>query len=167
MALVRSDFHSVPVLFPLAEDGHAIVTCTTLTVRFLFRKNTIFVEEEVFDDQTGLLSHAVGLTSQENDVGTFWLLKPGKYRVYGVTESVLDGSTEILTSKESSTISIEGPLLSRVKIEPGLETIYELSDDSNSEVEVIRSESKVQPKQAPQVHCNETAPLVDPSHALG
>ena len=62
MARVRSDFHSVPVLFPLAEDGHATVTTTTLSPRFLFCENTIFVEEEVFDDQTGLLSHAVGLT---------------------------------------------------------------------------------------------------------
>ena len=94
------------------------------------------------------------------------MLKLGKYRVYEVTESVLDGSTEILTPKESSTVSIERPVLSRVKIEPGLETIYELSVDSDSEVEVSQLESKVQPEQAPQVHCKEIAPPVDPSPTL-
>ena len=81
-------------------------------MRFQFRDVTIFVEEEVFDDQTGLVSPAVRQTRGENDVGSFWLLKPGKYRVYGVSESVLECSTELLTTRESSTISIERPLLS-------------------------------------------------------
>ena len=34
MALLRAESHSVPVLFPLGEDGHAIVTCATLSLRF-------------------------------------------------------------------------------------------------------------------------------------
>jgi hypothetical protein len=166
MALVSADHHSVPALFQLGEDGHATVTYTTFSLRFQFREVTIFVEEEVFDDQTSLLSHAVGQTRGENDVGTLWLLKPGKYRVYGVPESVLDCSTELLTPRESSTVSIERPVLSRVKIEPGLITIYELSDDSDSEVEVLRSESKVQVAMFPEVVRKETTPPVSPSRNL-
>ena len=84
IALLRGESLSVPVLFPLGEDGHAIVTSTTLSLRFRFRDVTIFVEEEVFDDQTGLVSHAVRQTEGDNDIGSFWLLKPGKYPVYGV-----------------------------------------------------------------------------------
>ena len=57
MALLCTEHHSLPVLFPLGEDGHAIVTSTTLSLRFRFRDVTIFVEEEVFDDQIGLVSH--------------------------------------------------------------------------------------------------------------
>ena len=167
MALLRAEHHSVPVLFPLGEDGHAIVTCTTLSLRFQYRDVTIFVEEEVFDDQTGLVSHAVRQTRGENDVGSFWLLKPGKYRVYGVSESMLECSTELLTPKESSTVSIERPVLSRVKIEPGLKTIYELSDDSDGDVEVLRSESKVQSSLSPQIVRKETTPLVSPSRNPG
>ena len=34
-------------------------------------------------------------------------------------------------------------LKSRVKIEPGLKTIYELNDNSDGDVEVLRSESKI------------------------
>ena len=164
MALLRAEHHSVPVLFPLGEDGHAIVTSTSLSLRFRFRDVTIFVEEEILDDQTGLVSHAVRQTRGENDVGSFWLLKPGKYRVYGVSESVLECSTELLTTRESSTVSIERPLLSRVKIEPGLNTIYELSDDSDGDVEVLRSESKIQTTFSPEVVLNATTPHVSPSH---
>jgi hypothetical protein len=85
MALFRAEPRSVPVLFPLGEDGHAIVTSTTVSLRFQYRDITIFVEEEVFDDQPGLVSHAIRHTIVENDVGVFKLLKSGKYCVYGVS----------------------------------------------------------------------------------
>jgi hypothetical protein len=104
MALVRAEHHSVSVLFSLGEDGHARVTCTTLSLRFQYREVTIFVKKEVFDDQTGLVSHAIahtiGQTRGENDVGAFWLLKPGKYCVYGVSDFELNCSTELLTPRE-------------------------------------------------------------------
>ena len=167
IALLHVKHHSVPVLFPLGEDGHVIVTCATLSLRFQYREVTIFVEEEVFDDQTGLVSHAVRHTRVENDVGSFWLLKPGKYRVYGVSESMFDCSTELLTPKESSTVSIERPVLSRVKIEPGLNTIYELSDDSDGDVEFFKLERKVPASLSPQVVRNKTSPPVSPSRNLG
>ena len=143
MALLCAEHYFVSVLFSLGEDGHAIVTSTTLSLRFQFCDVTIFVEEEIFDDQTGLVLHVVRQTRGENDVGLFWLLKLGKYYVYGVSESVFECSAELLTTKESSTVSIERQLLFKVKIEPGL-TIYELSDESDGDVEVLRSESKIQ-----------------------
>jgi hypothetical protein len=149
MALLRVEPHSVPVFFPLDEDGHAIVTSTTLSLRFQYREVTIFVEKEVFDDHTDLVSHAILHTRVENDLGAFWLLKPGKYRVYGVSDSMLECSTELLTPRESSTVSVERPMLSKVKIEPSLQTIYELSDDSDGDVEVLKSESPVQPSLTP------------------
>ena len=55
MALLRTEHHFVLVLFPLGEDGHVIVISTTLSLRFQYCNVTIFVEEEVFDDQTGLV----------------------------------------------------------------------------------------------------------------
>ena len=117
MALLCTEHHFVPILFPLVEDGHAIVTCTTLSLRFQFCDVIVFVDEEVLDDQTGLVSHAVRQTRGENDVGLFWLLKPGKYRVYGVSKFVLKCLTEFLTTRESSIVSIERQVLSKVKIE--------------------------------------------------
>ena len=107
--------------------------------------------------------HAVRHNKVENDLGTFWLLKPGKYRVYGVSESVFECSTELLTPKESSIVSIERPLLARVKVEPGLTTIHELSDDSDGDVEFLKSETIIQTSLSPEVICNETTPHVSPS----
>ena len=77
--------------------------------------------------------------------------------------SMLECSTEIVTPRESSTIRIERPLLSKGKIEPGRNTIYELSDDSNGDAEVLKSESKIQPSMIPEAICKETTPHVRPS----
>ena len=167
MALLRADPPSVPVLFPLGEDGHAIVTSTTLSLRFQYRDVTVFVEEEVFDDRTGQVSQSIRQTRIENDVGAFWLLKPGKYRVYGVSESMFECSTELLTPRESSTISIERSVLSKVKIELGLNTIYELRDDFDGDVEVLKSKSPVQPSLTPEVVRKETTPPISPSRHPG
>jgi hypothetical protein len=144
-----------------------LVTCATLSLRFQYREVTIFVEEEIFDDQTGLVSHAVRHTRVENDDGTFWLLKPRKYRIYGVFESMFECSTKFLTPRESSTISIERSVLSKVKIELGLNTIYELRDDFDGDVEVLKSKSPVQPSLTPEVVRKETTPPISPSRHPG
>jgi len=59
MALIRADLHSVPVTFPLGDDGHAIVTSTMLSLRFQFREEALYVEEEVFDSESGILLHTI------------------------------------------------------------------------------------------------------------
>jgi len=100
MACICVDSHSVHVTFPIGADGHAMLTSTTLSVRFQFREDSLYVEEEIYDDATGIVSHALGQLPCKNDVGTFWLLKPGKYRAYGITESVGTLSTIVLTPRE-------------------------------------------------------------------
>jgi hypothetical protein len=79
----------------------------------------------------------------------------------------LNCSTELLTPRESSTVSIEKPVLFRVKIEPGLNTIFELNDDSDSEVEVLRSENKLQVALSPEVVRKETTLPINHSRNLG
>ena len=51
-------------------------------------------------------------------------------------------------------------MLAGVKVEPGLNTIHELSDDSDGDVEFIKSESKIQASLSLQVVCKETTPHV-------
>ena len=135
MAYLRADSHSVPITFPLGVDGCAMISSTTLSLRFQYREESLHVEEEIFDDISGELSHAVGQLSTQKEFGTFWLLKPGKYRVYGITESVLGASTELLTPRSSTTVCINSdPPLRKVKTEPGLQTIFELSDSDSENV---------------------------------
>jgi len=54
-------------------------------------------------------------------------------------------------------------VLSKVKIELGLKTIYELSDDSDRDVEFLKSESEVQPSLSTEAVRKETTPRVSPS----
>jgi len=95
MALLRADLHSVPVTFPLGDDGLAIVTSTMLSLRFQFREEALYVEEEVFDSESRSLLHAICQLPSRNDEGMFWLFKPGKYRAYGLP--ILAPSAKLLT----------------------------------------------------------------------
>lgn len=133
MALIRADAHLVPVTFPVGTDGYAKVTALSLSLRFQFQEESMYLEEEIFDSELGSVTHAIIQLSFRNDAGKMWLLKPGKYRVYGRLDSLLGASTEVLTARESSTSTIHTPVRSLVKLEPGLEIIHELSDDSENE----------------------------------
>lgn len=150
MAFIRADLHRVPVTFPLGEDGLAMVTATTLSLRFQFREDSLYVEEEIFDSNSGDLMHALGQLPIKNAEGTFWSLKPGKYRAYGVSESVLAASTVLLIPSDTSTVRTETPDLPRVQVEARLETIQELSDDSeNEESKIGLSKPTYTPKTSP------------------
>ena len=115
----------VPLTFQKDEDGLAIVTAQRLSLRFGFREDTIIVDEDVFDVVTSELTHTLGRVSQRDENNNlFWSLHPGRYRVFGLTDSQMAASTEILTPRNSSTCTIQTPLPRdvKVKIEPGLET---------------------------------------------
>jgi len=71
IALVRVDLHSVPVTFPLGADGFALVTSTMLSLRFQFRENALYVEEEVFDTESGFLLQNISQLPNRNNVGIF------------------------------------------------------------------------------------------------
>lgn len=137
MVFIRVDGHEVAVCFPIVEDGLVTVTALTLSLRFQFREDSIFVEEEIVDLDSSKVTHAVGYLCISIDEGKVWLLKAGKYRAYGLSHSLLDASTKVLTPQLTSTASIQTPILSRVKVEPGLEMIYELSDDFGDDASLI------------------------------
>ena len=115
----------VPLTFQMEEDGLAYVTSQRLSLRFNFREDTISVEEDIFDDLTSDVTHTIGrLSHRDENNNLFWSLNPGSYRVYGLTDSQMAASTEILTPRCSSTCTIQTllPRDVKVKLEPGLET---------------------------------------------
>lgn len=69
MALIRSDYHGVPVIHLLGDDGYAMVTALTLSLRFQFRAESLYVEEEICDSDRGLVSQAMGQLSFKNNDG--------------------------------------------------------------------------------------------------
>jgi hypothetical protein len=66
-----------------------------------------------------------------NGDGKHWLLRPGRFKLYGLSESTMAGSIELATPLRSPSCTNRTPLSSREKIEPGTESITILSDDSD------------------------------------
>ena len=125
LAVLRAHGMGIPLTFRVDENGHASVSSQRLSLRFIFLEDTISIEEEVFDDLTFELTHTIGQLSirDENDC-KMWRLAPGRYRVYGLTDSQMAASTEILTPSRSSTCTMHTPLPTdvKVKVEPGPKT---------------------------------------------
>jgi hypothetical protein len=165
MAILYADGQRVPLTFRMEDIGLAYVTSQRLSSRFGFSENTINVEEDIFDVVTSELTHTLGrISHRDENNNMFWTLHPGSYRVYGLTESQMAASTEILTPGSSSTCTIQTPMPRdvKVKLEPGLETpIVE-----NSRVEsviTLSSDDDVSPtKPPPQVVVGGDAPKVYP-----
>lgn len=106
MALVQVEVAGVPTLFSTREDGLAIVSAFGLSLTFQFQAQIVHVDEEVFDDDTGELTDTVRLLFTVNEEGRVWLLKFGRYRAYGLTDSVMGVSIALLLLKESSTCTV-------------------------------------------------------------
>jgi hypothetical protein len=135
MAVLRANGLGIPLTFRMDGEGKATVTSLSLSLRFSFQQKTINVEEEVFDKVTSELTHTIAMLSNTDESsGRFWKLGPGRYRVYGLTDSHISASTEILTPRRSSTCTIQTPLPTgvKVKVEPGTQPVITFSSDEDS-----------------------------------
>lgn len=121
-------------LFPWMQTVFAFVYSFHLSIKFSLQDNTIWVECEIYDTATYLLS----LTMRENprlaDNGSpLWELGAGKYKVYGLPYSSTNVSTDIRTPPHSSTSTLNTPPVVKVKIELGIHTVIPLSDSSDDD----------------------------------
>jgi hypothetical protein len=155
----------VPLTFRMEENGLAIVTAQRLSLRFGFREDTIIVDEDIFDDVTSELTHTLGRVSQRDENNNlFWSLPPGSYRVYGLTDSQMAASTEILTPRNSSTCTIKTPLPCdvKVKLEPGLETPIVENVRFQSVITLSSDEEGSPTKVPPKVIVSGNTPTLNP-----
>ena len=58
----------------------------------------MFIDEEVYDAQFGDLIHTIGQSLICDRASKQWLLNVGRYRVYGISDSVMAATTELVTS---------------------------------------------------------------------
>jgi hypothetical protein len=93
----------------------------------------LWLETDVVDPETQnvLYSLYVQPVTLDNNARV-WKLKPGRYRLFGLSES-MNATTVLLTPCSSSTLCTEAPLLSCVKIEPDVRVSIDLSDSSDNE----------------------------------
>ena len=134
MVKIRSNGMGVPILFPVGEDGLATITALHISIRFGLQDTSLWVEREVYDPHTSVLSHTVPEVSKHSDDGSIiWTLKLGKYRVYGLTSSQMSIPTQLVTPCQSSTCTMTPPPTVRVKIEPRVQAIIDLSESSKDD----------------------------------
>jgi hypothetical protein len=77
----------------------------------------MFINEEVYDAQSRDLIHTIGQSPASNRASKQWLLNAGRYRVYGVSDSVMAATTELVTPHRSSTSTVQLTHATRVKVE--------------------------------------------------
>jgi hypothetical protein len=163
--ILYADGQRVPLTFRMEDSGLAYVTSQRLCSRFGFREDTINVEEDIFDVVTSEFTHTLGrISHRDENNNTFWTLHPSSYRVYGLTESQMAASTEILTPRSSSTCTIQTPMPRdvKVKLEPGFETPI-VENSKVESVSTLSSDDEVSPtKPPPQVVVGGDAPKVYP-----
>jgi hypothetical protein len=139
LAVIYSDVEAVPISFPLGNDGVALVTSIRLNLRFQMSEDFMFIDEEVYDAQSRDLIHTIGQSPVCEGVTKQWLLNASRYRIYGVSDSVMAASTELVTPHRSSTGTVQLTPTTRVKVEHREEQITILSDDSDGNSPVVAS----------------------------
>jgi hypothetical protein len=60
LAVIYSNCEGVPISFLLGNDGVALVTSLRLSLRFQMSEEFMFIDEEVYDAQSGDLIHTIG-----------------------------------------------------------------------------------------------------------
>jgi len=97
MAFIRVEGAGVPTSFPIGDDGFAYVSAFSLSLTFQFLATTVHVDEEVFVSESGQFTHTIRQLSTVTEDGKVWLLRPGRYRAYGLMDCFMGTSTELLT----------------------------------------------------------------------
>ena len=133
----------VPISFPLGSEGIAHVTSLRLSLRFQMSEEIMFIDEEVYDALSGDLIETISQSPVCDGASKQWLLNVGRYRVYGVIDSVMAASTELV---RPSTSTAQFTLAIRVKLEHVDELITVLNKDSDG-----NSPPQVRPRVSPSV----------------
>jgi hypothetical protein len=129
-AVIYCEVGGVPISFPLGIDGVAHVTSLRLSLRFQMSEDFIFIDEEVYDAQSGDLIHTIGQSPVCDRASKQWLLNAGRYRIYGMSDSVMAATTELVTPHRSSTGTVQLIHATRVKVEQAEELITIINNDS-------------------------------------
>lgn len=104
---IRVEGANVPTTFPIGDDGFGVVSTFSLSLTSQFHAQTVHIDEHVFDAKLGQLTHTDRQISTVYEDGKVWLLTPGGYIVYGLTDSLIGASTKVVTPKESSTCTMQ------------------------------------------------------------
>jgi hypothetical protein len=149
LAVIYPNGVGVPISFPLGSDGVAHVTSLRLSLRFQMSEDFMFIDEEVYDAQSGDLIHTICKSPVCHGDTKQWLLNASRYRVYSVTDSMMAASTKLVTPHRSSIGTVKLTPAIRVKVEHAEELITIISNDSDENSPAVPS-----PIRSPFVNCS-------------
>ena len=92
---------------------------------------SLYVNEDVYDTELDDLFHTISQSPICTGDGKYWLLKPGRFRLHGLSESVMAASIGLATLLSLPSYTVQTPLTFKVKVELGLQSITIPSDDSD------------------------------------
>ena len=84
MVIISVQSDAVPIMFPMEDDGYADVLACRLALRFHMIPESIYIDQNIYDPESGVLSHTIGQTSTPTGSGRTWRLLPGKFIAYGL-----------------------------------------------------------------------------------
>jgi hypothetical protein len=116
---IHVDGEGVPITFPVRSDGLALVTALRLSLRFQLNTMSLHIDEDVYDTKSGDLIHTISQSPVCIGDGKHRLLKPGRFGLYGLSESVMAATTGLATPLSSPSCTIQTPFTSKLKVEVG------------------------------------------------
>ena len=159
MVEVRANGTDIPICFPVDAAGFANISSLHLSIRFNFVQSSLWVECEVFNPMTSMLTHTMPESSICSDHSfCTWILLPGKYRVYGLSESQFVASTQLRTPRRSSLCTMAGPYPVKVKVEPTNDDVIELFESSDGKIPTETPVEPSHPSQCPSPPCHSSSP---------
>ena len=152
----------IPICFPVDAVGFATISSLHLSIRFNFVQSSLWVERKVFNHIMLLLTHTMPKSSICSDNSLcVWNLLPGKYKVYGLSESQFVAFTQLRTPRRSSLCTMTTPYPVRVKVEPADIDVIELSKSSDGDVPTQKPVEPSHPS-----HCSQCLSLPFHSSSL-
>ena len=79
LAVIYLDGVGVPISFPLGSDGVAHVTSLRLSLRFQSSEDFMFIDQEVYDANSGDVTHTIGQSLVCDRGSKHWLLNARRY----------------------------------------------------------------------------------------
>jgi len=104
MASIRVEGRRAPMRVIPQSDGRILVNVHMLSLKFGFKYDSIFLEEEIFDD-SGELLYRIAVPPSTDGVEKMWVLRPSNYCAMGDLSAPYD-FTSMVGSKSASVVHV-------------------------------------------------------------
>ena len=98
MTTIRSHGSFVFFMLPLQDDGHVDVSEDLLSLRFNLQIGTMYLEQQMYF-ANGKVYETMLVQNNRTEVDFMWILRPGSFRIIGLSEFQMQASIVILTNE--------------------------------------------------------------------